>query len=263
MIVDYFGPLQDMPTYCYRFKEWVLKSFFMTKNQFGQPQKSDTPMTESWTYSGHYCYHPEYQRQVETIKRCIEICHVFSIAKLTAMQPNLLEHAYALGHPELVKTRKDFESHIDAISAGFASEGFPIGGMVNRLHATESERLLEAVHSLFERCRFSAVAMAVSAIEFRLLDFMKQLTPDAPELDRLTLGKLIEECLDEKKPYSAKLPDRHRPLLELCNKFRIFSVHPKTELIRQNEAISVINLAFSFILDPQMRKVSADTIRHG
>lgn len=105
--------------------------------------------------------------------------------------------------------------------------------------------------------------MAVSAIEFRLLDFMKQLTPDAPELDRLTLGKLIEECLDEKKPYSAKLPDRHRPLLELCNKFRIFSVHPKTELINQNEAISVINLAFSFILDPQMRKVSADVNRYG
>jgi hypothetical protein len=67
--------------------------------------------------------------------------------------------------------------------------------------------MLEAVHGLLERCRFSAVAMAVSAIEFRLLDFMKQLTPDAVELDRLPLGRLIEECLYDEKPYSAKLPD--------------------------------------------------------
>jgi hypothetical protein len=179
------------------------------------------------------------------------------------MQPDLLEHIYALGHPELVKTKKEFERKIDAIATAFAKEGFPIAGMIYQLHATESERLLEAVHSLFEGCCFSTVAMAVSAIEFRLLDFMKQLTPDASELDKLTLGQLIGECLDAKKPYSSWLPDRHRPLLELCNKFRIFSVHPKTTLIGQNEAISVINLAFSFILDPQMRKVSAGVIRYG
>lgn len=262
MLLDYFTPLQDMPTYCAQFKEWTLKTFFTTKTQYGQ-QRVDAPSAESWMYSGHYCYHPEYQRHLETIKRCIQICHVFGITKLNVLEPDLLEHAYALGRPEVVKTKKDFESNLDAISAAFASEGFPIAGMITRLHATESERLLEAIHSLFEGCRLSAVAMAVSAIEFRLLDFMKQLTPDAKELDRLTLGSLIGECLDPEKPYFAKLPDRHRPLLELCNKFRIFSVHPKTTLIGQNEAISVINLAFSFILDPQMRKVSAGTIQYG
>jgi hypothetical protein len=263
MIADYFTPLQDMPTYCTRFKDWALKTFFTTKNQYGHPQRGDTASAESWMYNGHYCYHPDYQRDLETIKRSIQLCHVFGIAKLTVMQPGLLDHAYALGHPEIVKTRKEFESNLDAIGAAFASEGFPIAGMISQLHASESERLLEAVHSLFEGCRFSAVAMAVSAIEFRLLDFMKQLTPDAGELDRLTLGQLIGECLDEKKPFSGRLPERHRPLLELCNKFRIFSVHPKTTLIGQNEAVSVINLAFSFILDPQMRKVSADSIRYG
>lgn len=262
MIADYFTPLQDMPSHCSRFKDWVLKTFFTTKNQYGNPQRSDTPSAETWMYNGHFCYHPDYQRYLETIKRCIQLCHVFGVAKLTAMQPNMLEHAYALGHPELVKTRKEFEIKVDAIGAAFASEGFPIAGMITQLHSQESERMLEAVHSLFEGCRFSAVAMAVSAIEFRLHDFMKQLTPEA-ELDKLTLGQLMGECLDEKKPYLNRLPDRHRPLLELCNKFRIFSVHPKTTILGQNEAISVINLAFSFILDPQMRKVSADVIRYG
>jgi hypothetical protein len=261
MLLDYFTPLQDIPTYCANFKGWTLKTFFTSKTQPGQ--KSDTPSAETWMYYGHYCYHPEYQRQLETLKRCIQLCHVFGITKLTVQESDLLERAYALGRPEVVKTRKDFEGNIDAIANVFLIEGFPIRGMISRLHATESERLLEAVHSLFEGCRLSAVAMAVSAIEFRLLDFMKQLTPEATDLDKLTLGSLIGECLDPKKPYSAKLPDQHRPLLELCNKLRIFSVHPKTTLIGQNEAISVINLAFSFILDPQMRKVSADTIRYG
>jgi hypothetical protein len=106
--------------------------------------------------------------------------------------------------------------------------------------------------------------MAASAIEFRLLDFMKQLTPQAAaELDELPLGALIKWCLNKEKPYANKLPERHRPLLELCNEFRIFSVHPKTQMISHNEAISVINLAFAFILDPQMRKVSMDSTHYG
>lgn len=260
MLLDYLTSLADMPSYCGNFREWALRTFFTTKSQGGQ-QRSDTP-GETWMYYGHFCYEPEYQRHLEMIKRCIQICHVFNIAKLTAMQPLLLERAYALGRPEIVKNRKDFEANIDAISAGFASEGFPIAGMIRQLHSTEGERMLEAVHGLFEGCRMSAVAMAVSAIEFRLVDFMKQLKPDA-DIEKLTLGSLIQECLDTDKPYSKKLPDRHRGLLELCNKLRIFSVHPSTTMIGQNEALSVVNLAFSFILDPQMRKASADTDHHG
>ncbi len=200
MILDYFTQLQDMPTYCARFKDWTVRAFFTVKNQYGQPEKRDMPTAEAWMYNGHFCYHPDYQRYLEAIKRCIQVCHVFGIAKLTAMQPDMLEHAYALGHPELVKTRKEFEVKVDAIAAAFASEGFPIAGMISQFHSQESERMLEAVHSLFEGYRFSTVAMAVSAIEFRLLDFMKQLTPEA-ELDKLTLGQLMGECLDEKKPY--------------------------------------------------------------
>jgi hypothetical protein len=196
------------------------------------------------------------------VKRCIQICHVFNIARLTAMQPALIEHAYALGRPEIVKARKDFEANIDAISAGFAGEGFGIGGLIRELHSSEVERLLEAIHGVFENCRMSAVAMAASAIEFRLLEFMKKLTPDA-DFEKATLGSLIQECLDPDKPYAKKLPDRHRPLLDLCNKYRIFSVHPSTTAIGQNEALSVINLAFSFILDPQVRKVSTDSDHYG
>jgi len=63
------------------------------------------------------------------------------------MQPELLEHAYALERPEVVKTRKNFESNIDNIATAFAKEGFPIRSMIAQLHATESERLLEAVHT--------------------------------------------------------------------------------------------------------------------
>lgn len=260
MLLDYFTSLQDMVSYCGNFKEWVLRTFFTAKNQYGQ-QRSDTP-TETWAYYGHLCYDPEYQRRLEMVKRCIQICHVFNLAKLTAMQPALLERAYALGRPEIVKTRKDFEANMDAISTGFLNEGFPIAGLIRELHSSERERLLEAVHGLFENCRMSAVAMAASAIEFRLLEFMKQLTPEE-DFEKETLGSLIQQCLDPDKPYAKKLPDRHRPLLELCNKYRIFSVHPSTTMIGQNEALSVINLAFSFILDPQVRKASMNSTHYG
>jgi len=87
MLLDYFTPLQDMPTHCAQFKEWTLKNCFTTKNQYGNLQISDTSMSEAWMYYGHYCYDPKYQQNLETIKRCIEICHVFSVADLPPYSP--------------------------------------------------------------------------------------------------------------------------------------------------------------------------------
>jgi hypothetical protein len=261
MITNYFAALANMSAYCREFKDWVAKTFFTRKIQYGY-EKSDTP-TEPWGYAGHYCYHPEYQQRLETIKRCIQICHVFGIAALNAVQPQLADRAYRLGLPEVIKTRKDFEENVDFIAGIFSTEGFPIAGMISQLHAMESERMVEAIHCLFEGCRYSAIAMAASAIEFRLVDFMNQVNPgNKEELQRKPLGSLIGECLDDKSAYSKRLPKRHRALLELCNQFRIFSVHPKTEVLGQNEAMSAINLAFSFILDPRMREVSSERESH-
>ena len=50
MIVDYFAALADMCSYCTRFKEGVIASFFTRKVQYGS-EKSDTPV-ESWAYLG-------------------------------------------------------------------------------------------------------------------------------------------------------------------------------------------------------------------
>jgi len=255
MIADYFFSLRDMPSYCREYKRWVVKKFFTAIDQHGYEKESDTPVDYCYSY-GHFCYHPEYQQRLEVVRRCVDICHVFGITELTIVQPQLRERAHRLGEPELVKTRKSFIENVDFIANTFQSKGFPISGMISNLHATEAERLLEAIHCLFEGCRYSAVAMAASAIEFRLLDFMKRINPDtSTELDRKPLGSLIKDCL-ENPVYSKKLPEWHHPLLTLCNEFRVFSVHPKTELIGQNEAISVILLAFSFILDERLRKTT-------
>lgn len=260
MITNYFETLAGMPSYCRQFKDWAVKNFFTRKTQYGYDEKSDTP-TDTWSYGGHYCYHPDYQQRLETIKRCIQICHVFGITRLNVLQPKLVERVHRLGDPEAIRTRKDFEENVDLIANIFQTEGFPIGGMISQLHATESERLLEAIHCLFEGCRYSAIAMAASAIEFRLLEFMKQVNPDIGEnLREKTLGSLINECLND-PTYYKKLPKRHHPLLELCNEFRIFSVHPKTESITQNEAISIINLAFSFILDERLRYIPTEEVK--
>ena len=162
-----------------------------------------------------------------------------------------------LGWESLTPSRlRNFEEKVDFVGNSFSAQGFPINGLVAQLHSTESERMLEAIHCLFEGCRYSAVAMAVSAIEFRLFEFMKQINPEASKLEKDPLGLLIKECLNN-PDYSKQLPERHQPPLQLCNQFRVFSVHPKTEMIGQNEAMSAIYLAFSFILDSRVRKASA------
>jgi hypothetical protein len=254
MITNYLSHLRDMPAYCREFGLWVIKQFFTTV-QSGISKESETPVG-TWYYYGHYCYHPEYQQRLETIKRCVEICHVFGIADLMLLQPELKKRVHRLGEPEIVKNRKEFEDNLNFVANTFRDKGFPIASITSQLQPTETLRLVEAIHCLFEGCLHSSVAMAASAIEFRLLDFMKRISPSSSkELEQKPLGSLIQNCLSD-PAYSAKLPERHRPLLQLCNEYRVFSVHPKMEHINQNEAIAVISLAFSFILDKRLTKVA-------
>ena len=93
--------------------------------------------------------------------------------------------------------------------------------------------------------------MSVSAIEFRLLSLMTYGNPEA-KLEQLTLGQLIREYLDNKKKYSNVIPKKHEPLLNHCNVYRIFSVHPKREEINKPIANSILNMTFMFLLDKDL-----------
>jgi len=121
------------------------------------------------------------------------------------------------------------------------------------LNLNEIDRLNEAIHCFLEGCYYSSVAMSVSAIEFRLFSLMMSICPD-PKLKELTLGQLIREYLDDKQKYGSVIPKKHEPLLEHCNTYRIFSVHPKKEEINKPIASSILNMTFLFLLDKKLVK---------
>jgi hypothetical protein len=104
-----------------------------------------------------------------------------------------------------------------------------------------------------EGCNYSTVAMAVSAIEFRLLNLMQSAKPN-PQLENYTLGQLIDEYLQNEAEYNNVIPKRHEHLLNLCNTYRIFSVHPKKEKITRAIATSIVNLTFAFLLDKELKR---------
>jgi len=69
------------------------------------------------------------------------------------------------------------------------------------------------------------------------------------DLERLTLGELIREYLENKEGYDKVIPKTHEPLLNLSNRYRISSAHPKEERITKQIATSIINLTFDFLLE--------------
>lgn len=76
------------------------------------------------------------------------------------------------------------------------------------------------------------------------------------KLKELTLGQLIREYLENKEKYGNIIPKKHEPLLEHCNIYRVFSVHPKREEISKPIASSILNMTFLFLLDKKLAKKS-------
>ena len=112
----------------------------------------------------------------------------------------------------------------------------------------------EAFHCEFERCRYSTVAMSVSAAESRLLKLMCLARPEFENaLDEKTLGQLVWEYVNNKEKYKNVVPEKHEPLLQLCNVYRIFSVHPKRETITQGMTSSILQLTLGFLQDSSTR----------
>ena len=240
---DYLQQIIAMDTSCYAFKNSVVDLFFRD----GRRNLKTTVDLDS----KYFCFTPAYQQHFETIKRIVEISDIFGIKILERVKPELMTHVYHLENPESIIRREKFEFHIDAISLYFTEIKDEIEKKISLLNSTEMDRLNEAIHCFFEGCYYSAVAMSVSAIEFRLLSLMTYGNPEA-ELEQLTLGQLIREYLENKKKYSNVIPKKHEPLLNHCNVYRIFSVHPKREEINKPIANSILNLTFMFLLDKNL-----------
>jgi len=202
---------------------------------------------------GLICYSPRYQSYFRPIKRLIEVIELFGIEALEKDKNVLLGWIRQLGDPTCVYHKPNFDEFIDRILESFSDKSVKemIKNRLSILNSTEIDRLNEAIHCFVEDCNYSAVVMSVSAIEFRLLSLMKSIQPN-PKLEKMTLGQLINEYLDHKEKYNRVIPEKHEPLLEYCNTYRIFSVHPKKERINKSVATSIIHMTFQFLLDKKL-----------
>ena len=155
----------------------------------------------------------------------------------------------------VVKAEKRFYLWMDKLLEFFSNESVKkqIEDRLSILDSEERRRLNEAIHCFLEDCNYSSVAMSVSAIEFRLLSLMKSVQPDQ-KLENMTLGQLINEYLSNKDKYGRVIPKKYEPLLEHCNTYRIFSVHPKKEKISKSIATSIIHMTFQFLLDKKLAR---------
>ena len=116
----------------------------------------------------------------------------------------------------------------------------------------EIKRLTEAFNCYVQELNYSAVVMSVSAIEHRLFSLMISKCSDK-RLEDLTLGQLIKEYTDHKGKYFNVIPKKHEPLLNYCNTYRVFSVHPKKEKITRAIATSILCMSCSFLFDKELK----------
>ena len=243
-MIDYLESANKICELCEKFRDDTINTFF-GRSMFGG--FNNVP-SNAW-----FCYTPRYQNQFNTIKGAIEVSMLLSIDLIDRNKEFFRHKINQLFDIQNLLQRTSFEDIINSIIEPMREVENEIKDRNSRLKDIEKIRLNEAMHCFFEDCHYSSVIMCVSAMEFRLLELMKSANPNEERrLGQLTLGKLINEYLNDKEKYKNIVPKKYESLLNLCNTYRIFSVHPKTEKINSKISISISNLTFEFLLDKNM-----------
>lgn len=245
-MISYLKILGVIGTYCLEFEDDVEKTLFSQTSVIRNPRDYN------------YCYYPRYIQYWQPLSRIITICDVFEIGHLDNSKTLLQHYIAMLEQPSLIQNFSDFKASLDAIKTAFAMAEKQLEEKISLLNGIESRRLDEAFECYFNDCYYSTIVMAVSAIEFRLLSLMMLKSP-SEKLDRLTLGDLIREYLDNKDKYGNIIPKRHLPLLEFCNTYRILSAHPKPEVVTRANATSVLYMTCSFLFDSKLKMEIKET----
>lgn len=199
-----------------------------------------------------FWYYPSYLQHLSPIKNSIVISDFLGIEYLERGKETTLSWVRDLGEAFNLLTFLDFKKALNEVKRlSWAKK--EIKKAVSLLDSEEIDRLNEALHCFLEGCYYSSIAMSVSAIESRLFSLMMSKCPNS-KLEEFTLGQLIREYLDNKQKYGNVIPKKHEPLLNHCNTYRIFSVHPKKEKINKPVASSILNMTFLFLLDKKLKR---------
>ena len=115
-------------------------------------------------------------------------------------------------------------------------------------------RLNEALTTLKHKAYFSSVVMSVSAVESRLHSIIKKEKPRLYHKQNLAespLGHLFGVVNKDRKFIVIKksLPQKFFSLINICNNYRIFSAHPKKEIMTYQDALAIFSLSIAFLLE--------------
>lgn len=230
-MINYIERLPEVAQICNEFREDIVNWAY---------DNSGAPINNL------FCFTPRYERCLNEIAQLTEVLGFIGDYNLN----KLFHRISLLKEPRVVSNRRLFKNHMDNLIRVFSSMKQDVIKKIKWLRRLEIKRLNEAVCCYFNECYRATVAMAVSAVEYKLLTMLKKGNPkSSSNLGKMTLGQLIAEYVNNKDAYGNIIPKKHEPLLDLCNTYRVFSVHPKKENINHRVASSVLNLSFDFLLD--------------
>lgn len=219
--------------------------------------KTWCPFTHANTGLSVECYsaNPRIQATLEWGKKYVQVAKFadanrYTVDEMSALLTRLDSPEGIQGYEDFLGLMNQFRSHITFIESELHQK-------LDRISCYECSRLDEAIVAFSNYCFTASIAMAVSAVENRLIELIrkKNKTLYMKEFKRFTLGQLIQ-VFDENQ-YKAKqyarikklLPPKHKPLLLLLNQYRIFSVHPTGEPVTPQIAEAIVHLSFAFMLD--------------
>jgi len=174
-----------------------------------------------------------------------------------------------LASPERMENYGAFKRLVDEFRSLVRFVEPSVGERLARVSCEECARLDEALVCYSSYAFTAGVAMAVSAVEARIVELIRKKNKRLYRSDfsRSTLGQLIQ-VFDDNQFKNSKyagikklLPVKHKPLVSLLNQYRIFSVHPKGEVVSAQMAESILNLAFAFVLDKDTCPYTAAELR--
>ena len=239
MFIDYISHLEDLKGTCETFKMSISGVYFDS----GQLEKS---------IGMFYCGTVTYQSYFAPLKQCVELLRLLRPRSFTQTNMNTITRTIAaLDNSKRSDTVKHWITYYNVIETQLSLVADEMQSTFSSFDSEERERINEAMHNSLEGCNYSCVAMSVSAVESRLYKLMTLAKPDSTgDLSKMTLGQLIKEYSENESSYQNIVPDKHDALLALCNTYRIFSVHPKSEYVSGGIATSILNLSITFLSDP-------------
>jgi hypothetical protein len=161
----------------------------------------------------------------------------------------------SLQHPETINSYEHFNESLERLSELIEILDKNVQHKLNYLTCFECKRLDESLVDYSNHCKFSSIIMAVSAVEFRLHWMIRKIDEERyeKEFGEATFGQIIRQFTEDGKSEEIKkiLDPRHIPLIQLLNKYRILSAHPKIIDIPDVIADSIVSLSFAFLTDPE------------